>query len=499
MSAPFVIISKVSNRITRRSRQTSACPFGLDVICERLFLTGKPKILVAGILDTKGNEIRFLADRVEVMGGEPRILELSVGKEVGWADLCVSDVLRKVGRTSDEIVTLDRAKASDIIVEGAIELVVELLSQGGLDGMMAYGGSLCTSMATRIMQKLPIGVPKLMLSTMTSGDIGCYVGTRDIAMLYPICEVGLNTVTRKILNYAAAGIVGMSSAIQFPETEQKPLIGCTMLGVTTPGVMQAAKFFEKKDYEVMINHAVGSGGRSMEELVTEGFVIGLLDLTTHEITDHLLGGVLDAGPDRLTAAALRGTPQVLSTGGLELIDFGPRNTVPKKLEEEEALEVRGRVIHIHNPTVTVVGTTTDEAYLIGRHIAEKLNLAIGPTALCVPLRGSGAYEISEPNLSLGWAGPGPGPLWLPDPDRADWSLRCRYFLSGLAGRIDANKSNLDVLLCDSHINEPRFANFVAELLDQMLSGRWKGGMMESRLSLFPSRACLTDLENRTGG
>ena len=457
-------------------------------------MTGKPRIIVAGILDTKGNEIGFLAERVAGMGGEPRILELSVGKEVGWADFSVSDILHKVGRTSDEIIALDRAKASDIIVDGAIALVAELLSQGGLDGMIAYGGSLCTSMATRIMQKLPIGIPKLMLSTMTSGDVGCYVGTRDIAMLYPICEVGLNTVTRTILNYAAAGIVGMSAAIRFPETEQKPLIGCTMLGVTTPGVMQAAKYFERGGYEVMINHAVGSGGRSMEELVTEGHVIGLLDLTTHEIADHLFGGVLDAGPDRLTAAAVKGIPQVLSTGGLELIDFGPRNTVPKKLEEEEARGIRGRVIHVHNRSVTVVGTTTDEAYLIGQHIAEKLNLSIGLTALCVPLRGSGAYEISEPDLNLGWAGPGPGPLWLADPERDDWSLRCRHFLSGLASRIDFSKPNLDVMLCDSHINEPRFAYFVAKLLAEMLSGEWKGGMMEHRLSLFPLPGCLSDIE-----
>jgi uncharacterized protein (UPF0261 family) len=432
-----------------------------------------PRIIVAGILDTKGKEIKFLAERVRCAGGDPVILELSVAKEVGWADISLSQILREVGHRVDEVSVIERAKASELIVGGAIPIVTRMLQGGEVQGIIAYGGSLGTSMATRIMRSLPIGFPKVMLSTMTSGDIGCYVGTRDISMLYPIAEAGLNMVTRKILNYAAAGIVGMASAPEINTLQEKPLIGCTMLGVTTPGVLRAARWFEERGYEVMIIHAVGSGGRSMEELITERCILGVLDFTTHEITDHLLGGVLNAGPDRLTSAGLSAIPQVISTGGLELIDFGPPSTVPAKLGDEASAGLKGRVIHTHNPSVTVVGITPDETFTIGQHIGMKLNLAQGPTAICIPLRGWGAYDLSEPNLNLGWAGPGPGPLWLPDHKKQDWSLRAKYFLEGLISKVDLERSNVDVLVIDRHINEPEFAVFTADLLYQMLSGTWK--------------------------
>lgn len=430
---------------------------------------------MTGILDTKGDEIRFIADRVRAMGGEPKIVELSVGKEVGWADVSVSEVLDKISRTVDEVVALERPKASDLIVEGAISLISEMFRRREVDGIIAFGGSLATSMAMRIMRTLPIGVPKLMVSKMTSGDLECYAGTRDIVMLYLTGEVGLNAVTRKVLNNAAAGIVGMASALPLPITEQRPLIGCTMLGVTTPSVLRASKYFEARNYDVTIHHAIGSGGQCVEELISDGLIVGILDITTHEITDFLFGEVLNAGPERLTAAARKGIPQVISTGGLELIIFGPRNTVPKNMEEDEARGTMGRKIHIHNPIFTVVGITPVEAYTIGQYIAEKMNFAQGPTVLCVPLRGSGAYEIARPNLDLGWAGPGPGPLWIGDPDKPEWSLRTKHFIEGLRSKINLEKRYLDILIMDRHINEPQFADLMAKLLEEMLLGLWEKG------------------------
>jgi len=437
-------------------------------------MTKKPNIVVAGILDTKGTEICFLAERVRAAGGNPIILEMSVGKEVGWADISLSEVVTKVGCTTSEIFTLERAKASEFIVEGAIRVLSELLEQGKLDGIIAMGGSMGTSMATRAMQKLPIGVPKLMLSTMASGDVSHYVGTRDIGMLYPIAESGLNVVTRKILNNAAGAIVGMATIPEPKATEKKSLIGCTMFGVTTPCVLRASKYFEDRGrYDVMINHAVGTGGRSMEELILDGYIVGMLDITTHEIADLLLGGVLSAGPDRLTAAGRTGVPQVISTGGLDMINFGPEATVPQKYKEE--LNTPGRVVHVHNPMVTIVGTSLDEGFLIGKHIAGKLNQATGPTALCVPLRGWGAYDIAGPNPDLGWVEESPGPCWVPDPEKPEWSLRAERFIDALREVIDRDKPNLDVLLVDRHMNEPEFADLMAELLDEMLSGTWKKG------------------------
>jgi uncharacterized protein (UPF0261 family) len=433
----------------------------------------QPQIIVAGILDTKGEEIKFLADRVRAAGGSPVVLELSVGKEVGWADIPLAAVLKRVGTTPEEIYKMDRSKASNLVADGGKKVVADLLGTGKLDGMIAFGGSMGTSIATSIMQTLPIGIPKVMLSTMASGDCRPYVGTKDVAMFYPIAEVGLNKVTRRVLNNAAGAVVGMATAPSAETAQEKPLIGCMMFGVTTPCVLHASKEMEERGYDVMINHAVGSGGRSMEELITDGYIVGMLDITTHEIADELFGGVLGAGPDRLTAAGLKGIPQVVSVGGLDLINFGPRDTLPKKYEQE--LGIPGRAIYVHNPTVTCAGVSVDESYVLGKTIAEKLNKATGPTALCVPLRGWGAVDQPEPNKELGWAGPGPGPVWVADKDHPQWSLRDSYFLKGLREKLDTSKRNVDVLLVDKHMNQPEFADLMADLLTEMLDGKWVKG------------------------
>ncbi|UCB45552.1 MAG: Tm-1-like ATP-binding domain-containing protein [Spirochaetota bacterium] len=433
----------------------------------------KVKIVVAGILDTKGKEIQFIADRIKAAGGAPTILELSVGKEAGWADIHVSDVVKKIGSSTNEIFSMERAKASDIIVDGATKIVTELLEKGEMDGIISMAGSMGTSMATRIMQALPIGVPKVMLSTMTSGDVRPYVGTKDICMVYPIAEVGLNKVTRAVLNNAAGAIVGMASVPEVEKTAEKQLIGCMMFGVTTPAVLRASKYFEDKGFDVMINHAVGSGGKSMEELIADGFIVGMLDITTHEIVDFMLGGVLSAGPDRLTAAGKAGIPQVVAPGGIDVINFTTPDSVPAHYKDE--LDIPGRAIKVHNPTVTVVGTSLDEAYQIAKHIAGKLNKAKSPTAICVPMKGWGAYDTAGKNPDLGWAEDCPAPMWISDPERKEWSWRSQYFVKGLRESIDRSKTNLDVLIVDSHMNEPEFADLMAELLDEMLSGKWKKG------------------------
>lgn len=443
----------------------------------------KPNVIVAGILDTKGQEIKFIADRVNAAGGQATILELSVGHEVGWADIGISKVLEETGSTVNQIFALDRAKASDIIVESACKLTARLLAEGRLDGMIAYGGSMGASIATRIMQTLPIGVPKFMLTTMASGDVSPYVGTKDLCMMYPIAEAGLNKVTRKILNNAAAAVVGMAGAPQLETVQEKPLVGCMMFGVTTPCVLRASSHLEEMGYDVMINHAVGSGGRSMEELIRDGYIVGILDITTHEIADLMLGGVLSAGPDRLTAAGDLGIPQVVAPGGLDLINFGPRDTVPEKLVEES--DQPGRGLYVHNPMVTCIGVSQKEAYDIGAHMAQKLNNAKGPTVLCVPMRGWGACDIASPDKELGWAGPGPGPTWAADPEHPGWSLRNGYFVDALRRNIARDKDNLDIILIDRHLNEPEFADLMTELLQEMLQGKWRKGSHQNLPDVIP--------------
>jgi len=443
----------------------------------------KKQVIVAGILDTKGEEIKFLADRVKAAGADAVVLELSVGHEVGWADISVSEVVSKVGKNKEEIFALDRKSASDLIAEGGIKLAGEMLADGKIDGIIAYGGSMGASIATRIMQSLPIGFPKIMLTTMASGDVAPYVGTSDICMLYPIAEAGLNRVTRGILNNAAGAIVGMVSVPVMEGIAEKPLIGCMMFGVTTPCVLRASSVMEKAGYDVIINHAVGSGGRSMEELIRDGYITGMLDITTHEIGDELLGGVLSAGPDRMTAAGELGIPQVIAPGGLDLINFGPKNTVPERLLKET--DIPGRALYEHNPTVTCIGVSVDEAYRIGEHMAEKLNAAKGPSVLCVPMRGWGACDLAEPDIELGWAGPGSGPVWVADDENPKWSQRSVRYVEALKEKIDPAKDNLEVILVDKHMNDPIFAEFMAEILLEMLDGKWSKGSKSDRPYVIP--------------
>lgn len=449
-------------------------------------MANRPRILVAGILDTKGDEVRFLADRVRAAGGDPTIMELTVGCEVGWADIGVSELVGRVGRTTADVAALPRSQAAGVIAEGGREIALELLATGRLDGMIGFGGSMGTSIAASIMRSLPIGLPKLLVSTMTSGDVRPYVGTKDIAMLYPIAEVGLNRVTRRVLNNAAAAVVGMATAPALEVAAERPLIGCMMFGVTTPCVLRASRHFEERGYDVMVNHAVGSGGRSMEELIADGHIVGMLDITTHEIGDELLGGVLSAGPDRLTAAGLAGIPQVVSVGGLDMINFGARETVPARFDAE--LDLPGRAVYVHNPTVTAIGVTMDEAHLVGRAMGAKLNVATGPTALCVPLRGWGAVDVRVADKALGWAGPEPGPLWVSDPEHPEWTMRNGPFLRGLHEALDPGMPNVDVLLVDRHMNEPEFADLMAALLDEMLAGSWHKGSHATRPDAVTSPA-----------
>ena len=272
---------------------------------------------------------------------------------------------------------------------------------------------------------------------------------------------------------AASGIVGMANAPKFDSSNDKPLIGCMMFGVTTPCVLRAAKFMEEQGYDVMINHAIGSGGLSMEQMIDDGYIKGILDITTHEIADEILGGVLSAGPDRLTAASRKGIPQVVAPGGLDLINFGPKDTVPEHYMKQTHLP--GRSLYEHNPNVTCVGVLPEEAYTIAVNMAEKLNKSTGPTAVCIPMRGWGACDTREPNKDLGWAGQSAGPTWVSDPNKTQWSLRSKRFAEGMLEKLDLSKPNLELLIVDRHMNEPEFADLMSGILEDMLKGTWHKG------------------------
>jgi uncharacterized protein (UPF0261 family) len=279
----------------------------------------------------------------------------------------------------------DRGAAVTAMAEGAERVVRQLHADGRLDGILALGGSGGSSIATRAMRALPVGVPKLMVSTVASGDTRPYVGAVDVTMMYSVVDIsGVNSVSARIMANAAGAIAGMVKAT-VPPLEEKPLVAASMFGVTTPCVTRARERLEEHGYEVLVFHATGAGGQSMEALARGGYLAGVLDATTTELADELVGGVLSAGPDRLEAAGAAGVPQVVSLGALDMVNFGPRETVPQQFET--------RNLYVHNPTVTLMRTTAEECAELGRTIGRKLSAAKGPTVLFVPLKGVSMIDV----------------------------------------------------------------------------------------------------------
>jgi uncharacterized protein (UPF0261 family) len=289
------------------------------------------------------------------------------------------------------------------------------------------------------MRALPYGVPKLMVSTLASGQVQHYVGVRDIMMMHSVLDLcGLNRFSRQVLANAANAMIGMarpsSGELQMSTHEpDKPLIAATMFGVTTPCVEEAKKQMEASGFEVLVFHAVGTGGRTMEAMIRDGLIAGVLDITTTELADELVGGILTAGQDRLTAASLRGVPQVISLGALDMVNFGPVDSVPSKFKE--------RRFYQHNASVTLMRTTPEENDALGKEIAEKASASRGPTAILIPLKGVSAIDKEG------------GPFWWPEADRALFQS-IRNWIGPMVKLIEV----------DAHINDSVFAQTAARTL-----------------------------------
>jgi uncharacterized protein (UPF0261 family) len=387
-------------------------------------------VVLLGTLDTKGHEYEYLRERLRDHGVEVLLVDAGVTEPLVEPDLAV-------GRPAYG----DRGAAVEEAARGAEELVRRLHEEGRLDGILALGGSGGTAIATHAMRALPVGVPKLMVSTMASGDTRPYVGAVDVTMAYSIVDIaGINAVSARILANAAAAMAGMVSA-KPPQVESgKPLIAASMFGVTTPSVTAARERLEELGYEVLVFHATGTGGQSMEALMRGGFITGVLDVTTTELADDLVGGVLSAGPDRLEAAGELGLPQVVSLGALDMVNFGPLDSVPERF--------RGRLFYEHNPTVTLMRTTPDECAELGRRIASKLNAARGPVTLFVPLRGISMIAVEgQPFHDAA----------------ADEAL-----VGALREQLDPS---VDVRELDADINDPAFARAMADRLHELVGVR----------------------------
>ena len=344
-------------------------------------------IAIAGTFDTKGRELKFIKELVEEQGLATLCIHTGVFEPLVAPDVTNADIAAAVGADINAIIEKkDRATATDVLSRGMEALIPKLYAEGKFDGIISIGGSGGTSLATPAMRALPIGVPKVMVSTMASGDVSPYVGTSDIIMIPSVVDVeGLNDISRKIFSNAVNALVGMVQNQKEIKGDGKPLLAATMFGVTTPCIKTAKEYLEAQGYDVLVFHATGTGGQCMESLIDGGFIKGVLDITTTEWCDEVVGGVLSAGPNRLAAAGKAGIPQVVSVGALDMVNFGPWETVPAQFKE--------RNLYKHNPTVTLMRTTGEELAVIGGKIAEKLNAAEGKTVMMLPLKGVSAIDV----------------------------------------------------------------------------------------------------------
>ena len=333
---------------------------------------------IVGTLDTKGDELLYVRDLLAEADVQACVVDVGTDSEdrPAGVDVSAAEVAAHHPEGADAVLGLeDRGQAVAAMGEALARF---LPTRDDIGGVIGAGGSGNTALVSIGMQALPIGLPRVLVSTVASGNVAPYVGPNDITMMYSVVDIaGLNRISRVVLANAAHALAGMMRG-EAPAAEDKPAIGLTMFGVTTPCVDQVRTALEAR-HDCLVFHATGTGGRSMEKLVDSGLVLGCIDSTTTEVCDHLMGGVFSAGADRLGAFARTGLPYVGSCGALDMVNFGARETVPAQYE--------GRTFHIHNPNVTLMRTTADENRAMGEWIGAKLNACEGPVRFLIPEHG----------------------------------------------------------------------------------------------------------------
>jgi uncharacterized protein (UPF0261 family) len=397
-------------------------------------------VVIAGALDTKSEDFRFVRDLIRARGIETIVVDFGVLEDPSWRpDISADQVARAGGSNIAELrASKDKTRAMQVMAAGLAGIVKGLYDAGRLGGILSMAGSGGTSIATAAMRELPVGVPKLMASTVGGGDVSAYVGAKDITMMPSVVDVaGINSISRRVYANAAGAIAGMVSQDLPPAAEARPLITASMFGNTTACVNRAREALEAKGYEVLIFHATGTGGKTMESLIASGFITANLDITTTELADHVCGGALSAGPDRMMAAARAGIPTLLVPGCVDMCNFWGMDTVPERYH--------GRNLYQWNPNVTLMRTNVEENAVMGRLIARAANESTGPVSILLPLRG--VSQLDSPG----------GQFWDPEADGA-----CYYAI-----RSDL-KPGIPCFEMDANINDPEFADRAVEVLLGMM-------------------------------
>ncbi len=411
-------------------------------------------VLLIGTLDTKGKEYQYLREKLREEGVHPLLMDVSCKRALSefFSDIPCTEVAQAANADFASVSQLERVPAQRVMTEGAIKLSEELFRQRKFDGILALGGSNGSAIACAVMQQFPFGMPKVMVSTMASGDVRGYVGYKDIVMFNPVGDISINRVTKRVFLNAVRAMAGMLKGESIDEAKRKIQVAVTVFGVVQPCAEHAKELLEEKGFEVILFHTSGTGGMALEDLVKRGEIDAVLDISTTELADEIVGGVLSAGPHRMEAAGDMGIPQVIVPGAVDLVNFKTPETVPQKWKD--------RVFYRHTPHITLMRTNPEESASLGRLFAKKINQAKGQTAVLIPLEGFSAYDSPKGPKSINLqGGPAERPWFWPEADRA--------FYQALKENLDCSRIGYHEL--STHINEPGFAERAVHELDKMIN------------------------------
>ena len=407
-------------------------------------MTQSAEALLVATMDTKGQEALFISTCLQQAGISVQIMDAGIkGNSSSPVNISRTEVAKAGGKSLAEVQNIGHeGEALQVMTNGAIACAQNLFRQNRIQGVIGLGGSMGTTLASGVMRSLPVGVPKVMISTMASRDTRAFVGTKDILMLHSVCDpVGLNRITRKIFRNGAMALAGMLQPTPAAEDHlSKPLVFLSTLGTTEACAQQVRRTLEEKGNEVVIFHTVGSGGQAMEEMIEPEGVSILVDLSLHELADHLFGGDYDAGPDRGNTALQLGLPTILVPGNIDFLVSGPLENARRRFPD--------RPYHVHNAAITVVRSTPAEIEILARTLAHRCNEAVGPVKMLIPMDGFSAFDSKK------------GPLYDPDAPQ--------LFAKTLQAHLN-NHMTLSLLPC--HINDPEFALAILEAFDQLQSAQ----------------------------
>ncbi|MBC8389959.1 MAG: Tm-1-like ATP-binding domain-containing protein [Actinobacteria bacterium] len=402
----------------------------------------KKTIAILGCMDTKGQEYAFIKRYIKKEGLETLVIDIGIiGKALLKPDITKKEIADAAGKNFDKLIknVSTREEFTSIMSEGAKKIVTKLASDGRIDGIISCGGTQGTTMATNSMRALPVGFPKVMVSTIASGNTLNFVGIKDITMINSVADIlGLNRITRKILREAAGAICGMVKISAMEDIGGGSLIAITNVGITTPGTVKAKEVLEKSGFETVVFHAVGTGGMAMESIIKEGQINAVLDFATIEVIQEMCGGILASKPERMTNAAKMGIPQVICPGGISCNTFSPHESIPQRLKNRRYVR--------HNPMFTNVQNNAEEFKALAIEQAKRVNPSKGPVKWFIPMKGFCSYSIKGQ------------PFYDPEANN--------IYVETLKKEL---REDIPVNVLDLDINDPIFATKVAESLIDMIS------------------------------